>query len=144
MTTTVTESSWTERDEASGLYVRKVYEFGECLGRTAKAVKMSGALDTGWDELEALVDTTRFRRIDGDGVAIDWPAYRAMLVTASAPAGFRKVFDRVSQAGNRVFMELTEYDRPAGEAERVVGLCTVYQFDAADRLVGMEIYTRGG
>jgi molybdopterin biosynthesis enzyme len=103
-------------------------------------VKDTGA---GWDDLAALMDMAHFRRTAADGVAMDWPAYRDLLLTASAPPGFRKQINRISEAGNRVFTELTEYETIADGTEKVVHICTVHAFDDSDRLVSLDIYTQG-
>jgi hypothetical protein len=134
------QTSWTDKDAVTGRLARKAFEFGASLGRTAKAVKDTGA---GWDDLAALMDEARFRRTAGDGVAMDWPAYRDLLLTASAPKGFRKQIHRISEAGNRVFTELTEYETIADGTEKVVHICTVHAFDDSDRLVSLDIYTQG-
>jgi hypothetical protein len=147
MATTI-ETSWTDKDAVTGRLARKAFAFGACLGTTAKAVKASGsseagAGEAGWDDLTVLMDATRFRRTAADGVAQDWPAYRDLLLTARAPQGFRKQINRISEAGNRVFMELTEYETAEDGTEKVVNICTVHAFDDSDRLVSLDIYTQG-
>jgi hypothetical protein len=137
------QTSWTDKDAVTGRLARKAFAFGACLGRAAKAVKDLGVGEAAWDDLAGLMDRTRFRRTDGQGRAMDWPAYRDLLLTASAPPGFRKQINRISEAGNRVFTELTEYETIADGTEKVVHICTVHAFDDSDRLVSLDIYTQG-
>lgn len=140
MTTATRETSWTDRTAVTGEYARKVLAYTDCIKRTVDAAKQPGFDESGWDELASLLDTARFERVGNDKVAMGWDVYRGLLTMWGTTTDFWSEFRRVSEAGDRVFLELTEHNTPRGGAESVVNSCTVYQFDGAGKLVHLDIY----
>jgi hypothetical protein len=139
-TTTTPESSWTDRAAVTGEYAKKVLAYTDCIKRTVDAAKAPGFDESGWDELASLLDTAKFERVGNDKVAMGWAVYRGLLTKWATTTDFWAEFHRVSEAGSRVFLELTEHNTLYGQAESVVNSCTVYQFDEAGRLVHLDIY----
>lgn len=133
-------STWTERDAVTGEYARKVLAYTDCIKRTVEAAKAPGFDESGWDELAALLDIDRFERVGNDKVAMGWTVYRSLLMQWATTTDFWAEFHRISEAGSRVFLELTEHNQPRGHPETVVNSCTVYQFDDQGRLVHLDIY----
>mgnify|MGYP001767414616 CR=1 FL=1 len=133
-------SSWTDRKAVTGEYARKVLAYTDCIKRTVDRAKEPGFAESGWDELAAMLDTAAFRRVGNDKADMGWEVYRNLLTLWATTTDFRAEFHRISEAGDRVFLELTEYNHPRGGEETVVNSCTVYQFDAAGRLVHLDIY----
>lgn len=140
MATVTTESTWTDRDAVTGRYALKVLEYTDTIKRTVDAAKDPGFTEAGWDDLAALLDTASFRRVGNDKVDMGWDVYRGLLTMWGTTTDFWSEFHRISEAGNRVFLELTEHNTPRGGAESVVNSCTVYQFDDAGKLVHLGIY----
>jgi hypothetical protein len=133
-------NSWTDRDAVTGEYAKKVLAYTDCIKRTVDRAKEPGFDESGWDELASLLDTDAFRRVGNDKVDMGWEVYRGLLMMWGTTTDFRSDFHRISEAGNRVFLELTEYNHPRGGQETVVNSCTVYQFDGAGKLVHLDIY----
>lgn len=136
----MTAASWTDRDAVDGDHARRVLAYTDCIKRTVDRAKQPGFDDSGWDELAAMLDTATFRRVGNDKADMGWAVYRNLLTLWATTTDFRADFHRISEAGNRVFLELTEYNHPRGGAETVVNSCTVYQFDEAGKLVHLDIY----
>lgn len=140
MATTLNETTWTDRAAVTGEYARKVLAYTDCIKQTVERAKEPGFDDSGWDQLAAMLDTATFRRVGNDKADMGWDVYRKLLTMWATTTDFWAEFHRVSEAGNRVFLELTEHNHPRGGEETVVNSCTVYQFDAAGKLVHLDIY----
>ena len=140
MATEVSQTTWTDRDAVTGAYARKVLAYTDCIKRTVDKAKEPGFDESGWDELAAMLDTATFRRVGNDKVDMGWEVYRGLLMMWATTTNFWAEFHRISEAGDRVFLELTEHNQPVGGTETVVNSCTVYQFDKAGRLVHLDIY----
>lgn len=133
-------TTWTKREAVTGEYALKVLAYTDCIKRTVDRAKEPGFDESGWDELAALLDTAVFERVGNDKVAMGWEVYRGLLMQWATTTDFWSEFHRISEAGDRVFLELTEHNCPREHAETVVNSCTVYQFDEAGRLVHLDIY----
>ncbi len=131
---------WTDRATVTGECALKVLAYTDCIKRTVESAKEPGFDDSGWDELAALLDTAAFRRVGNDKADMDWKVYRGLLTQWATTTDFWAELHRISQIGNRVYLELTEHNTPRGGAESVVNSCTVYQFDDAGKLVHLDIY----
>lgn len=140
MNTATLPSVWTDRDAVTGPFARRVLEYTDTIARTVKAAKAPGFTEAGWDELAALLDTERFERVGNDKVRMGWEVYRGLLMRWATTTDFWSEFHRISEAGNLVFLELTEHNTPLGGAESVVNSCTTYEFDENGRLVRLGIY----
>lgn len=138
MATVTTELTWTDRKAVTGKYALKVLEYTDAIKRLVDRAKEPGGPD--WGEVAALLDTGTFRRVGNDKVDMGWDVYRDLLGQWATTTDFWAEFHRVSEAGNRVFLELTEHNTPRGGAESVVNSCTVYQFDEAGKLAHLDIY----
>ncbi len=127
-----------------GPLARKVLEYGDVMERTVVAAKQPGFTEAGWDELAALLDTAKFRRVGNDKADMGWDVYRGLLTGWATTTDFWAQFHRISEAGNAVFLELTEYNTPCdssgGGAECVVNSMSVYEYDDAGKLVHLDIY----
>jgi hypothetical protein len=132
---------WTDPAKVTGALSRKVLQYGDVIERTVKAAKEPGfTAETGWAELEALMDTAKFRRVGNDKVDMGWDIYRGLLTMWAITTDFWSEFHRISEAGNCVFLELTEHNTPRGGAESVVNSLSLYEFDDAGKLVHLDIY----
>ena len=133
--------SWTDPAKVTGALSRKVLQYGDVIERTVRAAKEPGfTAGSGWAELEALMDTAKFRRVGNDKVDMGWPVYRELLTRWATTTDFWSEFHRISEAGNCVFLELTEHNTPRGGKESVVNSLSLYEFDEAGKLVHLDIY----
>jgi len=130
----------TDRAAVTGPLSRKVMQYGDIIERTVKAAKEPGFGESGWDELAALMDTAKFRRVGNDKVDMGWDVYRGLLTMWATTTDFRSEFRRISEVGACVFLELTEHNCPRGQAESVVNSLSLYEFDEAGKLVHLDIY----
>jgi len=134
-------TSWKDPTEVTGALSQKVLLYGEAIERIVKAAKNPGfSAETGWAELEALMDTAKFERVGNDKARMGWPVYRELLTMWATTTDFWSEFHRVSEAGNCVFLELTEHNTPRGGAESIVNSLSLYEFDEAGKLVHLDIY----
>lgn len=134
-------TSWKDPAEVTGALSKKVLQYGDIIDRTVKAAKQEGwSGETGWAELEALMDTAQFRRVGNDKVDMGWNVYRGLLNQWATTTDFWSQFHRISEAGNCVFLELTEHNTPRGGTESVVNSLSLYEFDEVGKLVHLDIY----
>ena len=123
-----------------GPLARNVLEYGEVMERIVVAAKEPGFTEAGWDDLAALIDVAKFRRVGNDKAEMGWEVYRGLLTMWATTTDFWAEFHRISEVGNVVFLELTEHNTPRGGAESVVNSMSVYEYDEAGKLVHLDIY----
>ena len=123
-----------------GPLARKVLEYSDVMERTVEAAKQPGFSDSGWDELTGLIDTAKFERVGNDKAVMGWDVYRGLLTGWATTTDFRSEFHRISEAGNCVFLELTEHNTPLGGAESVVNSLSLYDYDGNEKLIRLQIY----
>ena len=140
MTSQASAATWTDREAVTGEYAKMVLAYTDCIKRTVEKAKEPGFAESGWDELAAMLDTDKFRRVGNDKAGMGWDVYRGLLMMWGTTTDFWAEFHRISEVGNRVYLELTEHNHPRGGDETVVNSCTVYQFDDAGKLVHLDIY----
>ena len=134
-----------DKNAVTGVYARKVLQYGDVIERIVRAAKEPGFDANGWDELAALLDTDKFERVGNDKVARGWAGYRDELLTPWATStDFWSEFRRITEVGKLVVLELTEHNTQrsglGGGAESVVNSCTLYEFNDAGQLVHLDIY----
>jgi hypothetical protein len=134
------EATWTDRAAVTGEYARKALYYTDSIKRLVAAAKNPGFDERDWDEITAIIDTARFERVGNDKAVMGWDVYRELITRWATTTDYWDEFRRVSEAGQRVFLELTEHNTPRGGAESVVNSCSVYQFDEAGKLVHLDIY----
>ena len=140
MATATMETSWTDPAQVTGALSRKVLQYGDIIERTVKAAKLPGfTKDTGWSELEALLSPD-FERVGNDKARMGWAVYKELLTGWATTTDFWSHFHRIGEAGNCVFLELTEHNTPVGGKQSVVNSLSLYEFDEAGKLVHLDIY----
>lgn len=140
MATTSADTTWTDRTAVTGRHALKVLDYTDTIKRTVDRAKAPGFDESGWDDLASLLDITNFVRVGNDKVAMGWDVYRGLLMKWATSTDFWAEFHRISEAGNLVFLELTEHNTPRGGAESIVNSLTTYEFDDAGKLVRLGIY----
>ena len=116
MTSQASAATWTDREAVTGEYAKKVLAYTDCIKRGS------------------------FTALPSDKAGMGWDVYRGLLMMWGTTTDFWAEFHRISEVGNRVYLELTEHNHPRGGDETVVNSCTVYQFDDAGKLVHLDIY----
>ena len=130
----------TDKAAVTGPLSRRVLQYGDIIERTVRAAKEPGFTEAGWAELEQLIALDSFERVGNDKARMGWPVYRGLLTMWATTTDFHSDFHRISEVGNLVFLELTEYNRPRGGAESVVNSLSLYEFDANGKLCHLDIY----
>ncbi len=125
---------------AAGPLAAKVFRYSDLIESTVKAAKDPAFTAAGWADLEALIAVDSFERVGNFKERMDWPAYRAMLTQWGTTTAFWSNFRAITEAGNRVFLELEEHNTPAGAPESVVNSLSLYEFDDAGKLCHLDIY----
>ncbi len=123
-----------------GPLARKVLAYIDCIEKTVTAAKDPAFGEAGWAQLEAMIATDSFERVGNFKEVMTWPQYRAMLTQWGTTTAFWSNFRRISEVGNRVFLELEEHNTPAGQEETVVNSLSLYEFDTAGKLAHLDIY----
>jgi hypothetical protein len=135
------ETTWTDSAQVTGALARKVLEYTEIMERIVVSAKDPRFdAEAGWAALEALLDVEKFERVGNDKARMGWAVYRDLLNAWAGTTDFWKEFHRISEVDGRVFLELTEHNTPKGGAESIVNSMSVYAFDAAGKLVHLDIY----
>lgn len=140
MASATLDLTWTDQSRVTGPLARKVLQYGDIIERTVKAAKDPSFTEAGWDELASLMDTAKFRRVGNDKADMGWDVYRGLLTQWATTTDFWSEFHRISEAGDEVYLALTEHNTPLGGAESVVNSLSVYRFDEAGKLVHLDIY----
>jgi hypothetical protein len=141
MATATLDLTWTDPATVASSLSKKVLQYGDIIERTVKAAKKPGfSGETGWAELELLLNLEKFERVGNDKARMGWPVYRELLTKWATTTDFWSHFHRISEAGNCVFLELTEHNTPQGGSESVVNSLSLYEFDAAGKLIHLDIY----
>jgi hypothetical protein len=125
---------------AAGPLAAKVFRYSDLIESTVKAAKDPAFTAAGWADLEALIAVDSFERVGNFKERMDWPTYRAMLTQWGTTTEFWSNFRAITEAGNRVFLELEEHNTPHGAPESVANSLSVYEFDAAGQLCHLDIY----
>jgi len=120
--------------------VAKVFRYNDLIEQVVHAAKAPDFTPDGWKVLEEVIDPAKFERVGNFKEVMDWPAYIAMLTAWGKTTAFWSNFRRISESGRCVFLELEEHNTPEGGAESVVNSLSLYEFDANDRLVHLDIY----
>ncbi len=133
-------ATWTDRASAAGVHARKALAYVDAIKRVVNAAKDPASGESAWDELTALIDTAAFVRVGNDKAVMGWDVYRNLITQWAGSTDYWDELRHVSEAGNRVFLELTEHNTPQGGAESVVNSCSVYWFDDGGKLIHLGIY----
>ena len=141
MASATLDRTWTNPATVTGALSKKVLQYCDVIERTVRAAKQPGfTAETGWAELEELLNLEKFERVGNDKARMGWPIYRDLLTKWATTTDFWSEFRRISEAGTCVFLELTEHNTPRGGAESVVNSLSLYEFDDAGKLAHLDIY----
>lgn len=125
---------WTTRAQVSPR-AEKAIAYGDKL-----AAIVNRQTDEGFDALLPMIDADRFRRRGNERTEMDWPAYRAMLEQWNQADGkYEKTLHRASEVGNVVYLDLDERSSLHDGTVSSLRSISIYEFDAADRIVGVDV-----
>jgi hypothetical protein len=118
---------------------RKVLEYSLLMKQKVDEAKRPGFSVDSWGPLAALVDVERFERVGNFKEVMTWPAYVEFLTRWAQGSDWEGSFKRITEHDNVVLLELEERSR-VGEHTSVVNSMSVYEFNAAGKLVHLDIY----
>jgi hypothetical protein len=118
---------------------RKALDYTLTMKALVDAAKCPGFSPEAWEPLAALVDINRFERVGNFKEVMDWREYVAFLSRWAPSAEWDCTFHRVTEGENLAILELEERTT-AGPASSAVNSVSIYEFDAAGRIVHIDIY----
>lgn len=125
---------WTKRAELSPRAERAM-AYGDKMAQI-----VNGQTDETWDALLPMIDADRFRRRGNERTEMDWPTYRAMLEQWQAHSGkYEKTLHRASEVGDIVYLDLDERATAKDGSVGSLRSISIYEFDKADRIVGVDV-----
>ena len=125
--------------QQSGLS-RKVLDYGLTMQKIVSEAKSGNFSIKNWQPLAEFVDIDKFRRVGNFLEVMTWQQYIELLTRwAAGGAQWEGSFKRVTEHDRVVFLELEERTRQ-GEHLSVINSNSVYEFNAAGKVVHLDIY----
>jgi hypothetical protein len=118
---------------------RTVLEYAATTGRLVGEAKKPGFDAEGWAPLAELVDTANFHRVGAFKEEMDWAGYVEFLTGWARTSEWECTFQRVTEHGDLVFLELEERSA-VGDFRSVVNSLSVYAFSADGRIRRLDLY----
>lgn len=118
---------------------RVVLDYSLEMKAVVDAAKKPGFSEASWGDLARFVDPEKFIRVGNFKEVMTWAEYIAFLTPWAMHSGWEGSFKRVTEMGNLVLLELEERSR-VGEFTGVVNSVSVYEFNAAGKIVHLDIY----
>jgi hypothetical protein len=126
-------------NQYSGL-PRKVLEYSLTFNRMFEEKRAGRFSAQSLNALAQFVDVDKFERIGNFLEVMTWPQYSAFITRwIEGGAEWEGSFKRVSEYDGVVFLELEERSRQA-EHTSVINSNSVYEFNAAGKIVHLDIY----
>ena len=127
------------RTAAKGPLSRLVLEYSVVMKRLVDEAKQPGFSEASWAPLAEHVDTAAFVRVGAFKEVVNWKQYVAILTQWATQADWDCSFKRITEVPGRVYLELEERSG-TGPSMDVVNSMSVYEFDADNKLVHLDIY----
>jgi hypothetical protein len=118
---------------------RQVLEYVLEMKRIIDRAKKPGFDDGGWEPLARFVDADDFVRVGPFKDRMGWPEYVAFLTGWATRRHWECSLRGVTEAGDRVFLELEERSEP-GDSANAANSLSVYEFDDHQRLRRLAVY----
>lgn len=125
-------------DNYSGLS-RVVLDYSQTMKRLVDDAKRPGFSEASWAPIAELIDTDNFERIGNFKEQMHWPDYVAFLTGWAQGCDWECSFKRITEAPNLVILELEERV-VMGDYRSAVNSISVYEFNAAGKIVHLDIY----
>ncbi len=138
------------KQQALGPRAAVVVEMLAIMERVVNQDKSVPVTAADWAPFAALVDQQRFHRVGNFGEEVDWPEYLELLVLWANHSWFEDHVWRLREVPPTadepalVIIESEERSRSDGPVSEgpysTLASIGVYEFDAADRIVGLHVY----
>ena len=129
-------------DRYTGLS-RKVLEYSAAFTSLVTRLKAGGLTDADWAPFEEIVDPASFERVGvflgPQAEVIGWASYKDYISTYGGSVEWEGTLRNITEQGDRVILELEERNTHGGETD-VSNTVTVYEFDAAGKLIHLDVY----
>lgn len=126
---------WTNQSDITGARAKRAMAWGDKMTQI-----VNGKTDETWDALLPMIDAQRFVRRGNERTEMDWPTYRGMLEQWQTHSGlYEKKLHRASEVGNVVYLDLDERAVAKDGSESTLRSVSIYEFDAADRIVAVDV-----
>ena len=119
---------------------RKVLDYSLTMGKIIDEAKSGDLLIKNVQKLAEYVDVDKFQRVGNFLEVMTWQQYAEFLTRwAAGGAQWEGSFKRITEHDNVVFLELEERSRQ-GEHVSTINSNSIYEFNAAGKLVHLDIY----
>jgi hypothetical protein len=118
---------------------RAVLEYSAVIKRLVDEAKKPGFTADSWAPLAELVDVERFERVGAFKEVMRWNDYVDFLTGWARSSQWDCSFKRLTEAADRVFLELEERST-VGDFSSVVNSLSVYEFNDAGRITHIDLY----
>jgi len=118
---------------------RRVLESALITKQIVDDAKRPGFCEADWNPLRDMVEVDGFIRVGNFKETMDWDGYVAFLTSWAPHAQWDADFKRVTEVGDRVFLELEERST-VGEFDSVVNSLSVYEFNSAAKITRIDVY----
>jgi hypothetical protein len=85
------------------------------------------------------VDVENFERVGPFKEVVNWDEYAQLLTNWASKSGWDARVRRITEHGNLVFLELTEYSTHADIDDSIYSL-SVYEFNEDNKICHLDIY----
>jgi hypothetical protein len=117
----------------------KVLEYSLIIKRLVDSAKQPGFSVQSWAPLAELVAVDDFERVGNFKEVMNWHDYIDFLTNWAASPDWECSFERITENGDVVFLELEERSR-MGDYSSVVNSVSVYEFNDAGKIRHIDIY----
>lgn len=118
---------------------RRVLEYALTTKAVVDAAKGPEFGEASWNPLRDMIEVDGFVRVGNFKEVMDWPGYVGFLTNWAPAAEWDADFKRVTEVGDRVFLELEERST-VGDFNSVVNSLSVYQFNPAGKITRIDVY----
>lgn len=118
---------------------RVVLDYSMVVKQVVDSAKKEGFSASSWEPLAELVDTEKFERVGNFKEVMNWQEYADFLTRWAPSADWECSFKRITEKSGIVFLELEERSSAAG-FNSVVNSLSVYEFNAAGKIIHVDIY----
>ena len=125
--------------ENLGPLSRKALLYSATISCLVAKAKQPGFTSASWAPLADLVAVDEFVRVGNERERMNFPQMTEFLTRWATVTGFDKTLRRITEASNRVFVELEERNTTNGKTS-IVNSMSVYEFNEAGKIRQLDIY----
>jgi hypothetical protein len=124
---------------ASAGLSRTVLQYTLEMKRAVDRAKQPGFDETAWEPLAGFVAVEAFVRVGPFKDMMRWPEYVSFLTGWAPRSHWECSFRRITEIGDRVFLELEERTEP-GDSSNAANSLSVFEFDESPKLCRLDVY----